>query len=120
MAPRRKIGPLERATNAAVRSAAHLTDADKGAIAALKYLARKIDTEDELRELALDAQVEDGDRSKPPPLDNVSVPTYLRYCVALGLTPGGRGRLPEKKPEGPRGTLSVLRDGAQQARSSAR
>lgn len=112
---------MERATNRAIRAAKHLTDLDAGAIAAVKMLARKIDTEDELRELALDYAAEH--KTKPPSVDNVSLPTYLKYTADLGLSPAGRGRLPDRKGAaakgGSRGTLSLLRGEAQQARGAA-
>jgi hypothetical protein len=112
------VGPIERATRASLRAATHLTPVDKGAVETLKMLARKIDTEDQLRDMAL-AWAEEH-KQKPPPVDNVSVPTYLKYCESLGLTPAGRGRLPEKKPEGPVGKLALLRSGAQAGRSPTR
>lgn len=90
------------ATLKALKAATHLTDTDRGAVAALKFLARKIDIEDTLRDLVLDRAGEDN--VKPPPLDNVSIPTYLKYCEALGLTPASRGAAgkaaaPAKEPE---------------------
>jgi hypothetical protein len=39
----------------------------------------------------------------------VTLPTYLKYCESLGLTPAGRARLEEKKPEGDGGKLAKLR-----------
>lgn len=83
-------------TEAALSAASHLTALDKGAVAALRVLARKIDTESELRELALEHAAER--KEKPPPVDNVSIPTYLKFCESLGLTPAGRARLTQKKP----------------------
>lgn len=29
---------------------------------------------------------------RPPSQDNVSIPTFLKYCESLGLTPAGRNR----------------------------
>lgn len=80
---------IYEATLKALKAATHLKDTDKGAVAALKFLARKIDTEDQMRDLVLERAGEDN--VKPPPLDNVSIPTYLKYCEALGLTPAARG-----------------------------
>lgn len=82
------------ATVKALAAATHLKPTDKGAIAALKFLARKIDTEDHLRDLVLERAGEDN--VKPPPLDNVSIPTFLKYCEALGLTPAARGAAASK------------------------
>ena len=39
------------ATEAAIKAATHLTVMDKGAIEALRFLAKKIDTEDALRDM---------------------------------------------------------------------
>jgi hypothetical protein len=111
------VGDVVDATEKAIAAArATLTDADAGAVEVLRALARKIDTEDEARELALEAAADKG--AKPPPIDNVSIPTYLKFCESLGLTPAGRGRLPDKKGGGAGGRLSVLRDGAPGRRSA--
>lgn len=70
-------GMVVRETKAAMRSAG-LTDADRGTAAAALRLAEAID------------QI-DGDGLNPGgKLDNVSVPTFLRYMGALGLTPEAR------------------------------
>lgn len=66
--------------------------ADAGAVAALLALARKIDAWDEIVELATD-QANEGRRPTVPQHDNTSLPTFLRYCEALGLTPGSRRAL---------------------------
>lgn len=65
-----------------------------GPIAALRKLAEQIDHPD--------FPVVDGR------LDNVSIPTYLKYCESLALTPAGRVKLGEKK-EAPGGKLGKLR-----------
>jgi hypothetical protein len=87
---------------------------DMGALEALRALAVKIDTDDELRDAYLDRQIEDGvepAKRRPLQLDNVSIPTYLKYCESLGLTPAGRERLAEKKePAG--GKLASLQSAA--------
>jgi hypothetical protein len=99
---------ITEATERAIRAASHLTDMDAGAVETLRYLARKIETESELREIAL-RYAEEYDQ-KPPHVDNVSVPTYLKYCDALGLTPAARLRFVDGKPkEGPGGKLAQLR-----------
>ena len=61
------------ATRAAIE-AAHLPPTTAGAVAVLLRLADAIDNIDE-----------DG-LNPAGKLDNVSVPTYLRYCEALGLS----------------------------------
>lgn len=99
---------LTEATDAAIAAASHLTPMDDGAVAALRYLAHKIDTELELRELAL--RFADEHEQKPPSVDNVSVPTYLKYCESLGLTPAGRARAQlEAAKGGAGGKLGQLR-----------
>jgi hypothetical protein len=81
-------GPVRRATDLSIRAATHLDDADKGAVAALRMLADRLDN--------------------LPEQDNVSVPTFLRYCEALGLTPVGRKGI-EAKKEAAGGKLAQLR-----------
>lgn len=84
---------LVEATEAALSSAKHLTDMDAGAVEALRALARKIDAWDQIVEWALDDVAgHEGERPKVPANDNVSVPTYLKFCESLGLTPAGRTR----------------------------
>ena len=95
------------ATEAAIKAATHLTVMDKGAVETLRFLAQKIDTEETLRAMALQWAAEDEKR-RPPSLDNVSVPTYLKFCESLGLTPAGRVRLDLKK-ESTGGNLAKLR-----------
>lgn len=91
----REVESLLDATNRSIAKAV----ADKvldpelhaGPIATLRILARKIDTEDELREVALawaEFHASDSKPVKPPPIDNVSIPTYRNYCESLGLTVG--------------------------------
>lgn len=101
------MGEVADATEAALGAATHITGADKGAVEALRMLARKIDSEDALREMAL-KYAETDSKYRPPAPDNVSVPTYLKYCDALGLTPAGRLRLGPAE-EKTRGKLSQLR-----------
>lgn len=97
---------IVEATEKALGAARHLTDMDAGAVAVLRELAREIDVRDELRELALTYAAEN--KTRPPGIDNVTVPTYLKYCDALGMTPGGRKAL-ELKEEA-RGKLAAVRD----------
>lgn len=85
------MGDVYQATLDSLKAAAHLRPEDKGAIEALLALALKIDGADDtfttLSELAAQAG------SRPPSPDNVSFPTYLKYCESLGLTPAGRERI---------------------------
>lgn len=86
---------------------------DAATLAAARVLARKIDEEQsrwdycfEWAERWAEWVREGGDGElpksppKPPPMDNVSLPTFLRYCESLGLTPAGRGRIPGSAPKG--------------------
>lgn len=111
------MGELETATRAALAAAQHLTDADAGAVEALLTVARKVDQDEERWALAL--QWAEAMKVKPPAQDNVSVPTYLKFCESLGLTPAGRVKLGEKKPEAPGGKLTLLRDQARAGRKTA-
>ncbi len=100
------MGDLGDATETALAAARHLTPMDDGAVEALRTLARKIDQDEERWEVALASAAES--KTKPPAPDNVSIPTYLKYCESLGLTPAGRLRLaPPKDGEG--GKLAQLR-----------
>lgn len=88
------MGDVEDATEATLKAASHLTDLDLGAVEALRVLARKIDTDDALRQAYLDdSDARQLDR-RPLQLDNVSIPTYLKFCESLGLTPSGRSKQP--------------------------
>lgn len=72
-------GPVTSATKRAITSADHLTDQDDGTVSVLLDLARTIDGM--------------GGRSSDAPIDNVTVPTYLKYSAELGLTPLSRSKL---------------------------
>ena len=76
--------------------AANLGDIDAGAVEMLRTLAQAADAIDE------------NGLSPAGKLDNVTIPTYLRYAESLGLTPAGRARLVEKKPEAKGGKLGRL------------
>lgn len=58
-----------------------------GPVEAVLALARKIDGWDAVVELAVEQRV-DGQRLPVPLHDNTSIPTYLKFCEALRLTPG--------------------------------
>lgn len=72
----------------ALESAEHLTSVDSAAVAAARALALKIDMQDqyfqELADLARES------KSRPPSVDNVSLPTFRNYLESLGLIPSGR------------------------------
>lgn len=84
--PPQREGTVFGATVAAVEAAKHLTDADQGAVAVLLDLARTIDGMPE--------------RDAEAPLDNVTIPTYLKFSDALGLTPLSRQKLDHKEGRG--------------------
>lgn len=90
------MGDVVDATEKSIDAATHLDrdGKDAGAIAALLATARKIDDWDTLVDHIME-QIEMDPESKirPPATDNVSLPTYLKYCESLGLTPSGRGEL---------------------------
>ena len=84
---------LVGATESAIKAATHLTPMDDGALEALRALARKIDAWDQIVEWAIDdCAGKEGARPKVPANDNVSIPSYLKFCESLGLTPTGRMR----------------------------
>jgi len=96
-----ELGTVAMATERAIAAATHLTAMDLGAVAALRVLAVKLDA------LAADeASTLDELKAK---FDNVTLPTYLKFCESLGLTPAGRTRLADKKPEASGGKLGKLR-----------
>ena len=101
------------ATEASIKAAKHLGLLDSGAVEVLRHLARTIDAISEGQEVDEDS---DDPRAKPRSLDNVTIPTYLKACDALGLTPAGRVRLDEKK-EAPGGKLAHLRSANGPART---
>ena len=83
-------------TEASIGAASHLTDVDRGAVEALRALARKIQAWDQIVEWALEDAGE-GSRPSVPQNDNVSLSAYLKYCDQLGLSPAGRKSLDLKK-----------------------
>jgi hypothetical protein len=89
---------LVEETEAAFLAANHLTDADHGAMEALRLLARKIDAWDVIVAWALEDAQERGARPAVPQSDNVSISAYLKGCEQLGLTPSGRVALSRAKP----------------------
>lgn len=101
--------PVLDATNAAIAAASHLTDMDKGALEAVRALALKIDVADEYLEALADYAADKNLR--PPSQDNVSIPTYLKFCESLGLTPAGRAKsaIEGGKGDGNGSTLGKLR-----------
>lgn len=116
------MGEVRKALDSSVRAAKRekrLTLADAGAIAAARALADKIDAWDVIVQWAND-DVEDREGARPlvPANDNVSLPTFLKYCESLGLTPAGRkgtsAPAKEAAPSGPNklGKLALLQDGA--------
>ena len=77
---------IEQATGAALESLG-LPATDAGVAAVLLKLASAIDDIDE-----------DG-LNPAGKLDNVSIPTYLKYAEALGMTPHSRGALGKPKAQ---------------------
>jgi hypothetical protein len=76
-------------------------DVSAGPVAALRELARRIDA---VSDPALDAEVRAALMSK----DNVTLPTYLKACAELRLTPASRLGRQEERPEAPVGKLGKL------------
>lgn len=102
-APQDGLTVLE-STRAALK-AAKLPATAAGASAVLLRLAQAIDDID-------------GDGLNPAgKLDNVSVPTYLRYCEALGLTPRAAAVGEGMKSGG--GGASARRERSRQRRTAA-
>ncbi len=76
------------ATEVSLEAAGHLLPSDAGAVEALRTLALRIDA---------------GSGA-----DHILLPSYLKFCESLGLTPSGRLKLVPKKDEGG-GKLGQLR-----------
>jgi hypothetical protein len=88
---------LIEATEDAIKAASHLTAMDRGAVEAMRALARKIQAWDTIVDFALeDAAEVEGKRPAVPQNDNVSLSAYLKYCDQLGLSPAGRKALEPK------------------------
>ncbi|MFD4438999.1 hypothetical protein ACFWPK_04375 [Nocardia sp. NPDC058519] len=85
-------------TNDAIAAASHLTPMDMGAVAVLRQLAK-----------TLDKLLKTGFVTESGKFDNVSMPTYLRYCESLGLTPAGRRQIAPKEPPSAPSKLGQLR-----------
>lgn len=101
---------VQEATERSIAAAAHLTELDAGAVAALRALANKIDHWDDVVDAAY-GQNEDG--KLPVPMhDNTSIPTFLKYCETLRLTPASRGvTVGESEAKGKLANLRALRGG---------
>ncbi|MFJ5106778.1 MULTISPECIES: hypothetical protein [unclassified Glutamicibacter] len=104
---------------ASVEAAGHIDadGVDAAAVAAAGALARKIDEWDVIVEWAREDAAETESRPKVPANDNTSLPTFLRYCEALGLTPAARkavGDQPKKEAD-PLADLKSKRHGSLRA-----
>jgi hypothetical protein len=95
---------VSAAVERSLAAATHLTDADLGAVAALRMIATMLD-DPEFPMVA-------------GKFDNTSMGSFLKYSESLGLTPGGRGELASsKKPTvtvGPPDDLAAFRANAKQ------
>lgn len=84
------VGETARALDAV-----DLPESDAGVAAVLLKLAQAVD------------DIDEQGLNPAGKLDNVSVPTYLKYAEALGMTPAARDRAKAKeKPAGP-GSMTV-------------
>lgn len=75
-----------KATEKALKAVA-LPESDGGTAAVLLKLASAID------------DIDDAGLNPAGKLDNVSIPTYLKYAEALGMTPAARGRAKKLPPD---------------------
>jgi hypothetical protein len=105
------VGAVLEATEQSLEAATHLTDMDAGAVQALRALAKVID--------AMSGEPDETGEVREAKFDNVTIPTYLKYCESLGLTPAGRDRLSLKKDEVPKGgKLVALQGGIKRPRQA--
>jgi len=91
--PPERHGPIAQAVDQAVAGARHLTPMDQATVEVLRRLARTIDGME--------------DRDADAPMDNVTIPTFLKYSMELGLTPLARLKLGPQEAAG--GKLAQLR-----------
>lgn len=93
-----------------IRAATHLTAKHYGAIQAARSLARKIDSEAELREAYIQLASHQEGESAPRSLqlDNVSAPTYLKHLVELLFTPASEAKSVEVKKPAPKSSPLTL------------
>lgn len=104
----------------AIRASPHVDrdGGDAGTVEAMLALAKKIDAWDEIVDLAMEQAAESERKPTVPVHDNTSLPTFLRYCEALGLTPATRKALAaEVKAEGDAVDELKKRRGRKQASS---
>lgn len=116
------MGDLREALDEAVEAAKHLGPMDAAAVAAARALADKIDAWDIIVDWALADLADDprpGKRPAVPQNDNTSLPSFLRYCESLGLTPAARKELEPAKEEAAGGKLAHLRSVASRTSRSA-
>ena len=91
------ITDLVEATEAAIVEGYRLgvlTELDRAAVQALRDLAVKISVQDKY----FDALRDDRPGGWLPGIDNVSIPTFLKFCQALGLTVSARTSEAVKPP----------------------
>jgi len=81
---------IATATDRAIEAATHLTVMDQGAVETLRFLAKKIDTEETLRDMALEWAAEDEKR-RPPSVDNVYDPDLPEVLRVTGAHAGWSG-----------------------------
>lgn len=102
-----KDASVADAVEQSLKAAAHLTDLDAGSVQVLRGLAASVD------------YLNDHDGlNESGRFDNVTVPTFLRYCEQLGLTPAGRKALEEKKKDGSGGSSGVAARRARHLKSA--
>lgn len=77
------------AVDRSVRNAPHLRAIHSAPVAALRVLAERIDSP---------PSSADDAEAKLPQNDNVSIPTFLKYCQALGLVPDLKAEREAAKP----------------------
>ncbi len=88
-----------QALEASLAAATHLTARHTAAVAAARHLAERVD------ELWVAGWVLDGK------LDNVTLPTYLKYLEKLGLVAEGMAASPSESQSSARQALDAMRNG---------
>ncbi|MFA5898161.1 MAG: hypothetical protein WC829_03495 [Hyphomicrobium sp.] len=90
MASKFTSATVREAVDRSVRNAQHLRAIHSAPIAALQVLAERIDAP---------MNATDDDDSKAAQFDNVSIPTFLKYCQALGLMPDLKSEKQQTSPK---------------------
>ncbi len=97
------------------RAEQKLVDSDEALVVAAGQMARKIDAADLYFQELLDEA--ESKHQRPPSQDNVSLPTFLKFLEAMGMTPAARKAVAAAAPAkgGAGGRIAGFRQREQQS-----